>query len=88
MLFLAMAATYYFSGGNLLVPALIHGAYDATGLLGMATSPGLGATLRGLMILTGLIVALALFMNRMRKRRRLGPEPSAKMASVRLPVVD
>ncbi|MGA2310636.1 MAG: hypothetical protein ABSG57_13965 [Candidatus Bathyarchaeia archaeon] len=81
-----MAATYYFSGGNLLVPALVHGAYDATGFLGMATSPGLGATLRGLMILAGLIVALALFMNR--KRRRLGPEPSAKMASVRLPVVD
>ena len=26
----AMAATYYWSGGNIMVPALIHGVYDAT----------------------------------------------------------
>lgn len=83
---MAMAAAYYFSGGNLLVPALIHGAYDATGFLGVATSSGLGATLRGLMILIGLIVALTLFIDKMRKRRTVHRESSAKTASVRLPV--
>jgi CAAX protease family protein len=85
---MAMAAAYYFSGGNLLVPALIHGAYDATGFLSVATSSGLGATLRGLMILIGLTVALILFIDKMRKRRILRRESSAEMPSVGLPLGD
>jgi membrane protease YdiL (CAAX protease family) len=71
---MAMAVTYYFSGGNLLVPAVIHGAYDAVGFLGVATSPGISATLRGLMILVGLVAALALLIQRIRSRRRLHGE--------------
>jgi membrane protease YdiL (CAAX protease family) len=63
---MAMAATYYFSCGNLLVPAVIHGAYDAVGFLGVATSPGMGATLRGLTILVGLVAALTLLIQRIR----------------------
>lgn len=31
---MALAITYYHSGGNLLIPALIHGVYDATGFFG------------------------------------------------------
>jgi hypothetical protein len=58
---MAMAATYYVSGGNLIVPALIHGAYDATGFIGVATSSAAGDQLRGLMILIGVIVAIAIF---------------------------
>jgi len=58
---MAMAATYYVSGGNLLVPAMIHGAYDATGYIGVATSSDIGAQLRELMIFIGLIAAVIVF---------------------------
>ena len=61
---MAMAATYYVSGGNLLVPAMIHGAYDATGYLSVATSSDIGAQLRELMILIGLIIAVFIFSRR------------------------
>jgi membrane protease YdiL (CAAX protease family) len=80
---MAMAATYYLSGGNLLVPAVIHGVYDAIGFLGVAMSPGVGATLRGLMILIGLVVALALFIRSLRRRRTPHGEPLANRVSVR-----
>lgn len=66
---MAMAITYYLSGGNLLVPAIIHGAYDATGFIGVATSPGLGILLRGSLILIGIIVSLSLLGQRMLNRR-------------------
>jgi membrane protease YdiL (CAAX protease family) len=61
---MAMAATYYVSGGNLLVPAIIHGAYDATGYLGVATSSDIGGQLRELMIFIGLIIAVFIFSRR------------------------
>jgi membrane protease YdiL (CAAX protease family) len=63
---MAMAATYYASGGNLLVPAMIHGAYDATGYVGVATSSQIGAQLREVMILIGLIAAFIVFSRRKR----------------------
>jgi membrane protease YdiL (CAAX protease family) len=63
---MAMAATYHVSGGNLLVPAMIHGAYDATGYLGVATSSDIGAQLRELMIFIGLVVAIIVFSRRKR----------------------
>jgi membrane protease YdiL (CAAX protease family) len=66
---MAMAVTYYVSGGNLFIPALIHGVYDATGFLGIATSSAVGVTLRGLMLLIGLIVALLLLIQRRRKQK-------------------
>jgi uncharacterized membrane protein YesL len=66
---MAMCVTYYLSGGNLLVPAVIHGAYDATGFLGVATSSQIGTVLRVLMMLIGIVVALSLFINRIRKIR-------------------
>ena len=65
---MAMACTYYLSGGNIFIPALIHGVYDATGCLGIATSSGIGAFLRGAMLLVGLIFSLALFIQRRRKK--------------------
>lgn len=58
---MAMAATYHVSGGNLLVPAMIHGAYDATGFVSVATSSGIGVQLRALMIFIGLIAAVLVF---------------------------
>lgn len=61
---MAMAATYYVSGGNLLVPALIHGAYDATGFIGVATSASIGDPLREFMILISVVVAIAIFVQK------------------------
>lgn len=61
---MAMAITYYLSGGNLFIPAMIHGAYDATGFLGIAVSPDVGVLLRGSMIAIGVIVAGALLIQR------------------------
>lgn len=53
----AMCVTYYWSDGNLLVLALIHGAFDATGFLGVATTTMIGNIARGVMIAVGLIFA-------------------------------
>jgi membrane protease YdiL (CAAX protease family) len=65
---IAMAATYYVSGGNLLLPALIHGTYDATGFIGVAVSRNVGIELRGLMIMIGIIAAIALFIQRTQRK--------------------
>ncbi len=52
----ALAATYRFSGGNLVVPALLHGANDATAFLTLV-SVELGVVLHYLVILIGLVIA-------------------------------
>lgn len=70
---IAMAATFYLSGGNLLIPAIIHGAYDATGFIGVATSLEVGTFLREAMILIGIVVAIALFAQGRQKQK---PTPS------------
>ena len=61
---MAMAATYYFSEGNLLIPGLIHGAYDATGFISVATTLNVGLLLRGIMISISIFFAIALFIQR------------------------
>ncbi len=63
---MALAATYYVSGGNLLIPALIHGTYDATAYVGVATSSDIGVQLRELMLLIGVLVAAFVFLRRKR----------------------
>jgi membrane protease YdiL (CAAX protease family) len=68
---MAMAVTYYLSRGNLLIPALIHGAYDAAGFLGVATSPNLTILLRGAMMLIGIIIGFVLLGHKVRDRRRI-----------------
>lgn len=71
---IAMAATYYLSGGNLIIPALIHGIYDATGFLSVATSSIiLTVELRGFMIIVGLVVATVLWAQRAQKREQPSP---------------
>lgn len=57
----ALAVTYYLSGGNLLIPALLHGLYDASGFVTVAVSPQVGMLLRMSMMLVGILVALGLF---------------------------
>lgn len=64
---MAMCFTYYFSGGNLLLPALIHGLYDAGGFLAVAVSPVASSAFRGMMIVTGVVIALVLAAKSLRK---------------------
>jgi membrane protease YdiL (CAAX protease family) len=69
---MAMAATYYVSGGNLAAPALIHGAFDATAFIGVATTTRIGNLLEEFMILIGIIVAIVIF-----AERRMNKNPEA-----------
>lgn len=68
---MAMAATYYVTGGNLVVPALIHGGYDATAFIGVATSTFIGDFLRELLILIGVVFALVIFLDRQSKKSKV-----------------
>jgi membrane protease YdiL (CAAX protease family) len=54
------AATYYLSGGNLFIPVVLHGLYDATGFMTVAVSAKAGLVLRITMMAAGIIVGLAL----------------------------
>jgi membrane protease YdiL (CAAX protease family) len=81
---MAMSSTYYLSRGNLLVPSLIHGAYDATGFIGVAVSVALGTRLREFMILIGVIVGLVLLIqgSRMKDHNSSGVLPKTNASSV------
>ena len=71
---IAMCITYYWSDGNLLVLALIHGAYDATGFLGVATTTLIGNIARGAMIAVGLTFA-GLYLPKKLRLSYLQPKP-------------
>jgi membrane protease YdiL (CAAX protease family) len=69
----AFAAAYRFSGGNLVVPALLHGAHDAAGYLSLvSTEAGLAALY--LLILVGFVIAIVeYFRGRPDPLRPIGP---------------
>jgi membrane protease YdiL (CAAX protease family) len=70
---MAMAGTYYLSGGNLFVPSLIHGVYDATAYIGVATFEDVTVRLRVFMILIGVAVAVAFAIQRSSRKGRIAP---------------
>src|SRR3989338_5974427 len=55
---LAFSIAYFISGGNLLMPALIHGIYDASAFLDFAAEGNIGAIIRSLIFLSGIILAI------------------------------
>ena len=57
------AATVRDSGGNLVVVALLHGAFDASAFLGLVSGPA-GLALRYGVIGLGLVVAIVLYLSR------------------------
>ncbi|HXY12692.1 MAG TPA: CPBP family intramembrane glutamic endopeptidase [Thermoplasmata archaeon] len=57
----AFAATYRFSGGNLVVPALLHGAHDALAFLEIV-SRDLAVILSYLLILVGAVIGLVQYL--------------------------
>jgi membrane protease YdiL (CAAX protease family) len=58
----ALAATYRFSGGNLVVPALLHGANDATAFLTLVNLE-VGVILHYLIILVGAVIGLVHYLS-------------------------
>lgn len=68
----AFAATYQRSGGNLLVPSLLHGANDATAFLTLVSLTSAEALHWGI-VLVGALVALLLFVLRPAVLRPAGP---------------
>ncbi len=62
---IAMSVTYYYTGGNLLIPILLHGAFDATGFLTVAVSIEVGLAARGVLIFVGVAVAFYLFLKKL-----------------------
>jgi len=57
---MALAFAYYLSRGNLVAPALIHGFFDATDFLNIATGTYIGLLLRLLMAVVGIFFAIYL----------------------------
>jgi membrane protease YdiL (CAAX protease family) len=58
----ALAAAYRFSGGNLVVPALLHGANDATAFLTLVNF-GVGVALHYLLVLVGAVIGLVHYLS-------------------------
>jgi len=78
----AMAVTYYWSGGNLLAAAVIHGVYDATGFLGVATIPIVGIAARSTFIAIGVIFAVVYLPKKIRLTPAQVPQEAAKNSQV------
>ena len=71
---LAMSIAYYWSGGNLLVLVLIHGVYDATDFLGVATTSQIGQAAQLVMIFVGIGFAVVYLPKKIAMRQT--PNPS------------
>jgi membrane protease YdiL (CAAX protease family) len=72
----AFAATYEFAGGNLVVPALLHGAYDAAAYLTLVNQVAGNAVRYGLILLGGLIALIEYL-----RPSAAPPSPSASLPS-------
>jgi len=66
----AMSVTYYWSGGNILVPALIRGVYDATSFLGVATTSQIGQAAQLAMIFVGIAFAAVYLPEKIKMRQK------------------
>lgn len=86
----AMAITYYWSNGNILIPAFIHGLYDATGFLGVALSDNtISVIARGALISVGLVFAVLYLPQKIRQNKTEktlnSPEPESKIPMEKAP---
>jgi membrane protease YdiL (CAAX protease family) len=71
---LAMSIAYYWSGGNILVLGLIHGVYDATAFLGVATTSQIGQAAQFVLILVGIGFAVVYLPKKSPCTKRLTPQ--------------
>lgn len=78
----AMAVTYYWSDGNLLIPAIIHGLYDATGFLGVALSDNtIAVVARGILISAGLVLAVIYLPQKIQQKGTKQPNDSLQLTN-------
>jgi membrane protease YdiL (CAAX protease family) len=70
----AFAATYEFSGGNLVVPALLHGAYDASAFLTLISEEA-GLLARYVPVLVGAVIGLVQYVRPAPPRAPAGALP-------------
>jgi membrane protease YdiL (CAAX protease family) len=73
---IAMALTYYWSKGNILIPAVLHGLYDATGFLGIATTVNIGLAARSILIFIGVVFAHILRKKILLNPKNMPPQPT------------
>jgi membrane protease YdiL (CAAX protease family) len=73
---IAMCITFYWTGGNILAPAIIHGLYDATGFLGVATTSTVGVIARFILIGIGVTFAVAYLPKKIRLTNAPTQKPS------------
>ncbi|MCI4357617.1 MAG: CPBP family intramembrane metalloprotease [Thermoplasmata archaeon] len=71
----AFALALRFSGGNILVIGLLHGAYDSASFLSLISMPA-GLAFRYGLLGVGLMVAGLVYVNRNRTYRNAGPGPA------------
>lgn len=74
----AFAAAYRYSGGNLLVPALLHGQMDATAYLQLI-SPVVASVIRYGVVLVGAVIALVGYLRSPRPAALPVPPPAPPM---------
>lgn len=77
LLGLAFACIVRYSGGNLLVPALLHGAHDSTAFLTLLSPTAAAALQWGLVLVGGLVALLYALASREPTPRWLPPPPPA-----------
>jgi len=71
----AMCVTYYWSNGNILMPALIHGVYDATGFLSVAYSTQVGLAARSVFIAVGVAFAFVFLLRKILIKTKPAEQP-------------
>jgi membrane protease YdiL (CAAX protease family) len=73
---LAMSVAYYWSGGNIVALAVVHGLNDAIGFLGVATTRNIGLAAQGIFIAVGLVFAVSyILFKKVRINPTQTPEP-------------
>ena len=82
---IAMSITFYWTGGNLLILAFIHGAYDATGFLGVATTENIGLIARSILIVVGIVLAVIYLPKKIRLVTPSPPPPSLSSGAAPAP---
>ena len=63
---IALAVTYYWSGGNILVLAFMHGLNNAIGFLGVATTREISLMAEGVFVGLGLVFAVLYLLKKVR----------------------
>jgi membrane protease YdiL (CAAX protease family) len=58
---MGMSFIHYFSGGNLFVPAVLHGLYDAAGFASVVLSASYEVNLKLGLVLLGFVFAVAFY---------------------------